>query len=256
MRRSWLRGDSHGPGRRGRRRSMGPAPQARVAHGRALRGYARCGPGRRGRRRSTGPALHSSGRARAWSAGVLTGHRRRRASTVGLPASGPSVRPRCRYETAQGTGGAAQAGEDAGAPWGRRCGHELPTGERCADTQGAAQAGEDAGAPWSRRCGCRFLVRDDLGVGRQVPSLLGRPTLRREPFWRALSTDRGHSVRWPVRVAPGGMDAGRGPASTWTAPRQVTLRPNVTLPSTRKLLQCFREGGPFGKRASRSCTKW
>ncbi len=61
----------------------------------------RCGAGRRGRRRSMGPALHGAGApwgrrshrsAWAWSAGVLTGHRRR-------PAAPPPPR---RWRTGRG----------------------------------------------------------------------------------------------------------------------------------------------------------
>ena len=103
-----------GAGRRGRRRSMRPTGRRRPARTPALHGThgaaragedagapcgRRGGVGRRGRRRSMGPALHGAGapnvRARqSWSAGVLAGHRRRRAWSVGFPAHGPPVRGR------------------------------------------------------------------------------------------------------------------------------------------------------------------
>ncbi len=67
----------------------------------------RCGAGRRGRRRSRGPTLHTSARATP-------------GAPVSSPATGSSARRRGRHETGSGTAAAAQAGEDAGAPWGRR----------------------------------------------------------------------------------------------------------------------------------------
>ncbi len=120
-----MRGRGCGAGRRGRRRSMGPAlhtsggdcsgapvsSPASAAGGHApwaspptLHRYAAPlstrdsneGPTVQ-RRPARTPALHGAGatyvRARVfWSAGVLIGLRRRRACSVGLPAHGPSVR--------------------------------------------------------------------------------------------------------------------------------------------------------------------
>ena len=119
----------------------------------------------------------------AWSAGVLAGPR-----SVATAAHG-------RHETAHGSAGAAQAGEDAGAPWGDApCGRprsrsswsatvrmerRRPRRPRSVATAangrhetahgsaGAAQAGEDAGAPWGdapcgtphKRSSCSATVR-------------------------------------------------------------------------------------------------
>ena len=123
-----LRDRECGAGRRGRRRSMHRRGGVNVN-----RKYPLCGErcGERERRIEAGgasvepasrPAVDTSRRAvlerrcphrppPTWSAGVLAGHRRRRAWCVGLPAHGPSAR------SARACG-AAQAGEDAGAPVG------------------------------------------------------------------------------------------------------------------------------------------
>ena len=109
-----------GAGRRGRRRSMGPTVWRRPARTPALHGadgaaeagedagapWGRwCGAGRRGRRRSMGPTV--------W---------RRPARTPALPVISTVRRRPARTPALHGADGAAQAGEDAGAPWGRWCG--------------------------------------------------------------------------------------------------------------------------------------
>ncbi len=106
------------------------------------------------------PATTPMARRSAWSAGVLTGHR-------------PSVRRRCRHETAvwrrpartPALHGAAQAGEDAGAPWGRRS-HRQPPPWR------AALYGAPVSSPPT-------VQRHGRTVGTSLPRGAGRRGRRR-----------------------------------------------------------------------------
>ncbi len=125
--------------------------------------------------------------AEFWSAGVLTGQRRRRGWTVGFPARGRSGR-RCVGQEAAEWGrpartpalhGAALDGlavdTSRGGVLERRCPHRpaaqagmdgrssgarsVVTSARWAGGCGAAQAGEDAGAPWCRGSMVRRSIR-------------------------------------------------------------------------------------------------
>ena len=74
-----------------------------------------------------------------------------------------------------------------------------------------------------------------------------RPAHR--PRARRLAQRRHAAADQPVSTVPSSIVAG---PSTFTLPRATTSAPNVTSPSTSKRSASFSDGGPFGKRASKS----
>ena len=105
---------------------------------------------------------------------------------------------------------------------------------------------------YSSSAGAMVGRQRDLGIPLVLKGELPRSRRGAARRARTRPADRSSSDALPSSTVPSSMCTAPLSARTWTTPRMTTPRPKVTSPSTVSARSPTSEGGPAGKRASKS----